>query len=324
MSYIKQKSIVTITSSTPLSYMDMGDVILNASAPITISIPNATNAQGLWYEFINIGSESAIINDAGSNLVTTVNSGFSSLIISDNTSWIKALSGEGGDSHNHSNLSYLDSIDQNLMSSATPTFASIKLGDVGGGNYLEVENDGTWQLYGDGMFWDEVQPSCVSFGLGATPPSMTIYNTNLKAYEFIGVGATPTEIYVSFPIPHTYKEGGSIVPNLKLYVPDDLTGGDIKFECDWTWTNLNAVESTPTTYYGIATIDAEAGNLNKLLPINSDTFSGSGKTIGSILSCCFRRNPEDVEDTFDASVWLKSVGLKIPIDTGGSRTESEK
>lgn len=198
-----------------------------------------------------------------------------------------------------------------------------KAGDTSGGNYVKLTEEGL-TLVGTATVFDDVLPSSVTVGGGANAPSFTAYNGNLRAYEFVGSGPTAKDIHMGFQMPHWYKEGSDVFPHIHLYVPNDGSGGVIKFYCEFTWTNVNGTEGSTATYSGTLTIAASAGNLHKILKIDSSTFSGSGKTISSMLSCRFYRDPADVADTFGSSVWLKSADVHAEKDALGSKEEYVK
>lgn len=167
--------------------------------------------------------------------------------------------------------------------------------------------------------WDDLLPSAVSIGGGASSPSFTAYNGNLRAYEFLGTGPTTKDIQMQWQLSHSWLEGSDIEPHLHLYVPNNATGGVIKFYCEYTWVNVDGVEGAATTISGMLTIAAGAGNLHKILQFS--TVSGTGITLSSVFSARIYRNPADASDTFGASVWLKSADLHRQIDSLGSRQE---
>lgn len=191
-------------------------------------------------------------------------------------------------------------------------------------DYTQIDASGHLTMAGAATVFDDVLPSSVTVGGGANAPAFTAYNGNLRAYEFVGSGPTQKDIHMGFQLPHWYKEGSEVFPHLHLYVPNDGSGGAIKFYCEFTWTNVNGVEGSTATYSGTLTIAAGAGNLHKILAINSSAFSGSGKTISSMLSCRFYRDPADAADTFGSSVWLKSADVHAEKDAMGSNTEYGK
>lgn len=205
-----------------------------------------------------------------------------------------------------------------------PEVFPTKFGDVLNGNYSEFESDGTLKFNGDATVWDDVYPSSVTVGAtGASIPAFTNYNGGLKAYEFIGTGVLSKEINFGFQIPHTYLVGSGIVPHLHLRVPNDATGGTIKFGCEYSWKAIGAAETATQTVYGTLAITANAGvQANKILSFGNIAASGQG--ISSIFMCRIFRDPGDVDDTFGASVWLKSADIHHLVDTAGSRAELVK
>lgn len=162
-----------------------------------------------------------------------------------------------------------------------------------------------------GIAWDDVYPSAVSVGGGANKPSFTAYAGNLLAYEFVGTGPTTKELQIEFQFPHSRKDGSNVVPHVHLYVPDDATGGIIKFGLEYEWADINDTGTiTTTTVYGTITRTAGQGvSRNSILSFGE--IDGTGKDISSIMSCRLFRNPADAGDTFEESVWIKSADVHI-------------
>ena len=197
-----------------------------------------------------------------------------------------------------------------------------KIGDST--NNTEFEADGTIKFNGTATVYDDLLPSSVTIGSGANAPSFTSYNGNLKAYEFVGSGATPKELNLGFQIPHTYKEESSIEPHIHLFIPDDVTGGGIKFYCEYTWTNRDQAGSVATTTVSGTITRTGAQGINNNAILSFGTIAGTGKTISSIFMCRIYRDPADVADTFGVSTWLKSADIHFEKDGIGSRTITTK
>lgn len=192
------------------------------------------------------------------------------------------------------------------------------------GQSVEFEADGTLRFKNDATTWDDVLPSGVSVALGSSAPSFTAYgSSNLKAYEFVGI-SNAKNIHMVFQIPHKYLEESTIVPHLHLFIPDDGTGGDIRFTCEYQWSDIGDTGALgTTTATGIETIGASAGIYqNKILSFGN--IAGTGKGISSLLQCLIERDPTDVADTFGSSVWLLSADVHCELDTTGSRTATAK
>lgn len=197
------------------------------------------------------------------------------------------------------------------------TSSILRLWPNTGDNRAEIEKDGTIVFKGEATVWDDLAPNPVTVGVGAAAPSFTTYSGNFSAYEFVGA-ALMKEMLFCFQFRHGYKEGTDVTPHIHLFVPNDATGGVIKFGCEYSWVNKGGAEPASTTVYGTLTIGATAGNLgNEHLSFGA--ISGVGKTISSLLTCRIFRDSTDVADTFGSSVWLKSADTHHAMDTVASR-----
>lgn len=211
-----------------------------------------------------------------------------------------------------------------------PSYGLDNLGTLrtgGSSNYTKFEADGTMQAIGDATCWDDVYPSSVTVGGGASAPSYTVYNGgNLRAYEFLGTGVIVKELNIGFQFNHSQKTSGTmtISPHAHLYVPDNATGGDIKFGLEYEWSAIGDTgASSTTTIYGTITRAANAG-IAKNIVLEFTDISATGKGISSILMCRLFRDPADAGDTFGASVWLMMADVHIEKDMLGSRQEYVK
>lgn len=91
MSHFKQRYITTKTDDATLTLSEMGEVVINKSTAINITIPSPVNCKGLWYRLINIGTGLAtILVSATPQFDLATNT--SALIMSDGTNWVKAMS----------------------------------------------------------------------------------------------------------------------------------------------------------------------------------------------------------------------------------------
>lgn len=171
---------------------------------------------------------------------------------------------------------------------------------------------------------DDVYPSAVAVGVtGANVPTFSVYSGGLKAYEFVGA-ATMKELNAQFQIYHSYKEGTNVVLHAHLFIPDDATGGVIKFGAELEWDNISDTGAgSSSTVYGTITRTAGQGvsrNHIVLFP----AIAGAGKLISSIVGARIFRDPTDAADTFGSSVWLRSCDIHISKDTQGSRFPTVK
>lgn len=173
------------------------------------------------------------------------------------------------------------------------------------------------------IVWDDCYPSAVSTGLGSSPPSWSNYTGNFYAYEFVGAAAAKN-LDIHTQLYHSYREGSNIIPHIHLYIPDDGTGGDIKFTLEYQWSNVDDTGAySSTTISNTITRGASAGIAqNEILSFGE--ISGAGKKISSIISAVLERDPTDVADTFGSSVWLLSYDTHFQKDADGSRGQYTK
>jgi len=202
----------------------------------------------------------------------------------------------------------------------TDKLPQLYIGDYDAGNYTYIDNDGFQEDFGDSRTYDDVYPSAASVGVGANAPLITSYSGNLQAYEFVGV-ATLKQLTFQFQLYHSYAEGTDVFPHIHLYIPDDITGGNIKFFCEYSWSNVgDAGAISTTTVSGTITRGASEG-IAKNAVLSFDSLTGTGKQISSILTARIYRDPSDIEDTFGSSVWLLSADVHILTNTRGSKEE---
>jgi hypothetical protein len=234
--------------------------------------------------------------------------------------WVDKVDGVSTISAVHINEAYAEilAIENHILNTRT-------FGDLAGGNTLEVGSDGTLKLNGNATAFVDLLPSSISIGGGGNAPSFTAYNGgNLRAYEFVGSGAQLKELNMGFQLPHEYKEGSSIMPHIHLHVPNDGTGGTIKFYCEYEWANIDQAGAiSPVTVAGTKVVTANFGAQNNVI-VSFGNIVGTGKTISSIFMCRIYRDPADASDTFGASAWLKSADIHVEIDTLGSRQATSK
>jgi hypothetical protein len=176
-------------------------------------------------------------------------------------------------------------------------------------------------LNGTATVWDDVLPTSYLQLTGGAAPNITLVgvSTNLRAQEFPNVSASEEYLPI-WQLPHSWKEGSSIVPHLHLYVPDDGTGGDIVFGMYYVFSNIGDTSvSEVGPIYATLTRTANAGIAATAI-ISFGSVSATGKTFSSI----FRAKVFRVQagaDTFSGTCWLLSGDLHIEKDKLGTNNE---
>jgi hypothetical protein len=211
-----------------------------------------------------------------------------------------------------------------------PIFNTSKTGDVPGGDYLEVELDGTWVNHGEGTTWDEVSKSFVGNSL-FSPAGRVDYNFTELTLDYATNARYPDEpVGVVNQILHARKTDSDIRPHIhwmqnsnnnpnilveyRMYNVNDvppawtlkaLTASDNKF-------SFNGIGSQQITEFNLP-----AGNgvgLGLSFTIDVKIYRDSANTSGLFSG----------SDTY-AGVWnAKYYDVHLEMDMRGSRLEFTK
>lgn len=203
----------------------------------------------------------------------------------------------------------------------TENFNTLKVGDVAGGDYLEIEADGTIVLHGDATGWKDRNFSGVSAGNPAASPDFVDFNTTgIKVAAFNG-GATEESLHAGDEIQHDYEEGTDLVFHVH-WAPTDTGTGNVKWQME-----IIIISGTTVRYTGtISAVDSADGTAWEEKRLNVGTLTGTTFTIGDQIGMRIFRDPADVADTYgsDAAITF-TFGYHYKIDTpAGSRQITTK
>lgn len=151
---------------------------------------------------------------------------------------------------------------------------------------------------------------------GAKAPTWTSYKSSeVLAFSDQAVAGNEERVYFTIQIPHSYREGSDIDPHVH-WVPEDNTGGNVRWALTYVWANEDTVFGAETTIY----MNAAAGTTTDMhIFSNFGDISGSGKTISSILLCSLSRNSSDALDTYNGKdAYLLEVDFHYLSDAFGS------
>lgn len=210
---------------------------------------------------------------------------------------------------------------------------SMKIGDVTGGNYLEIESDGTIEFHGNATVWDDLRvPANLLGRLGvSTDPTWVKVTDNgagsVGVYALAFADGQSDEVFFAVQMPHGWKEGSNIEPHIHWY-PDGNGGVDekVSWGLEYTWVNRGAVIGSSTIIYAnTAHIDEDLVD-KKHYRTNFSEISGTGKTISSMLICRLWRDGTGVglTDDYTNDAILLEVDFHYEMDTVGSRTIDTK
>lgn len=191
----------------------------------------------------------------------------------------------------------------------------------------EFESDGTMKFNADATVFADVQIPILTAKLrGTADPALEQFKDNgsgsvgCYAYNF----DDGDEVFFDVMLPGWYKEESTIYPYLHWSPESDADPADnIGIGLEYTWANNSADFGTTT----LLTRDVSTG-VNKALEHRQHAFASggitaSGKTIRSILKCRLYRQAA-VSDNYADGCWFHTFGMRIEMDTCGSRTSTSK
>lgn len=205
--------------------------------------------------------------------------------------------------------------DQSLLLADSPSFAGFtKIG--GATHYTTIEADGTIEFNGDATVWDDLRVPGTSVQKGASAPDLVAFlgAGNLLVNAFNG-NATVEQVYFTIQLPHSYKEGSDITPHVH-WTPTDANAGDVKWQLEYSWANIDATFPAVTTIIATDSTDTTAWKHHF---VDFSVISGTGKTISSMLICRLFRDPTDGADTYGSDATFLEFDVHFEIDTVGSR-----
>lgn len=182
-----------------------------------------------------------------------------------------------------------------------------------GGEWVALEN-------ADFNRWEDLRTPVSAVKLsGVKPPTWTEYKSSrVLAFSDQAVVGNEEIIYFALQMPHSYKEGSTVYPHVH-WVPEDNTGGNVRWALTYTWANEDDTFGAATTLY----INASAGTTTDIhLESSFAPIMGSGKTISSMILCSLKRNSSDALDTYNGKdAYLLEVDFHYLSDAMGSRWE---
>jgi len=211
------------------------------------------------------------------------------------------------------NLTY--NPDTNLL--AVQGIASI--GNISGGNYTDVEADGTVHFNGDATVWEDLRVPAQNTKLNPanSEPAFESLIGGLYAYKFDTSNADNESVHFIAQMSHKYKEGSDIYPHIH-WCPDSTNTGDVYWSFEYTIANVNGTIGATTT--DEITVPADGTSLKHQLD-EFTTIDGTGLTISHIIICRLtRRSTTQAADTFTGNACFLEFDFHFECDTVGSRT----
>ncbi len=189
-----------------------------------------------------------------------------------------------------------------------------QFGAMADGNYAEFETDGTLKFIGDGTVWDDQQIIIggVKFA-GASDPSWTPY----KGGRILAFNkAQDNIIYFTAQLSHKYKLSSNLEFHIHTVHKDGDAGNSI-WNLTHSWADVDEDFSAQSTVSKTiaSPSDADRHELHSF----SETITGAGTGVISILLCSLQREGTHEDDTYDDDIYLVALDFHIEMNTIGSR-----
>jgi hypothetical protein len=208
---------------------------------------------------------------------------------------------------------------------------SATIGDVAGGDYTEIEPDGTIRFHGDATVWRDELNELVGKQL-TTPGSDIVQNLTEQSLEFKSSADIGDYVNMSIQLNHDRKLGSDIEPHIHW----EQTSADTpNWLIAYRWQIQGGTKTTTWTYQRWTDSAAEwsSGTLNQITSFGYIT-PPEGDGISDIVQFRIFRDFDDdselfgdivdetyvpSEDPISGSVYATMFDIHIEIDTVGSR-----
>lgn len=186
------------------------------------------------------------------------------------------------------------------------------------GNFT-IDSSGDLRLIGEATQWDDI--SVAISGSKTETAKPPLFDETQMAYYFEDVGAGNEEyVFGAFEMPHGWKLGTNLHCHIHTH-PSSTNVGNATFELSYTWTNIGAVEGSPTA---INLNVSYNGTANLVQIPEWQEINGTGKTLSSVIEFRLRRMSAAASDTFTGNAYVDNIGCHYEIDSFGSNQELNK
>ena len=206
-------------------------------------------------------------------------------------------------------------------------FATLKVGDIAGGDYTEFEADGTMKATGDATAYrDEFGPL-----IGArleSPSSDIITDAAEGALVFKSTATLSDYVVMPVQINHDVVAGSTVYPHIHWW---QISSNVPNWLIQYRWQVNGAAKTTSWTNvkYTTGAFTYTSGTLNQITAFGGLTPPG-GTGVSAILQLRLLRDTTNASTLFagadpqTGSVSAMSYDVHVQVDTLGSRSEYSK
>jgi hypothetical protein len=190
-------------------------------------------------------------------------------------------------------------------------------GDRVNGNYSEFESDGTLVFKGDATVWRDIDFPVVIRNAAANRPIITTLQGNLTAPRWV---VNDYFVHEGQEFVHEWKEGSEVFWHIHVYQEVDATDSYLKFEVEYTWSNVSptgvTIPANTTIQSGDLLVPGGTGLKFFIFSIGSFTPTG-GKIAAHVKPRLKRIAASGTAPT--TNPFCEMLQLHVECDTSGSR-----
>lgn len=207
------------------------------------------------------------------------------------------------------------------------SFSALDVGDVGGGNYVHIDEVDGIKLVGTATTWDDLQVASMSVQLqGGADPAFAKYDddgsgsTGLYLYKFSA--SAVNEVFFTAQLPHRYKAGTDIKFHVH-WLPDTTEARtSVVWRLEYKWVSIDDVAAANTTVVDYEHDGAAAGFTTDKHTISGvATITGTGKGESSMLVCRLARVGNTALDDYAGGAWFLGCDFHYQIEKLGTKDE---
>lgn len=220
----------------------------------------------------------------------------------------------------------------NLTGEGLFTVKSLKIGDVDGGNYAEIQTNGEIRLYGEATQWDDLRVPVLSTKLGGSkePTFSKVFDNGAASqgvFTYLFDDTIEQELYFMVQLPHNWKQGSNIEAHVHWFpTVNGAAGQDVCWGLEYTWANIGGVFGNTTIIHGDTNHLAETLVANKQYLTELGNINSTGKTFSSMIICRVFRDATGAlgTDDYPNDAALLEIDFHYQIDSLGSDEEYVK
>lgn len=197
----------------------------------------------------------------------------------------------------------------------------LNVGDVSGGNYLKIEEDGSLIAQGDAAMWEDLRFPASSLNPPGAASDADVDNST----TFLGTllfDAGSTEICAGqAQMPHSRQAGSNLRCHIH-WAPTTNLAGNVLWRLEYQIANRGAV--FPASYTTLNILSGSTSTLNAHITAEFTEIDGSNIGLSSMMIWKLSRIGGDGTDTYAADARLLEFDIHYVVDSLGSKTEHTK